>query len=54
MVESIDNHSPPSYSELTELLTFLNTHHIHQPKLVTLFGRQLILHHRSKLGDKGQ
>jgi len=54
LLAKLDKSSPPPYPLATELLAFLTAQHIHAPKLVVKYGKQLILHHKSKLGDRGQ
>ena len=51
LLAELDKSSPAPYPLASELLA---AQHIHDPKLVVKYGKQLILHHKSKLGDKGQ
>ena len=54
LLAKFDNSTPATYSLASELLAFLAAQHIHAPKLVVKYGKQLILHHRGKLGDRGR
>ena len=54
LLAELDKSSPPSYPLASELLAFLAAQHIHAPKLVVKYGKQLILHHKGKLGDRGR
>jgi hypothetical protein len=54
LTTQLAQHSPPSFSLINELLAFLTTHHIHNPKLVSKYGRIAIVHYRGKMGDKGK
>ena len=53
LMAKLDQSTPAPYSLATELLAFLTAQHVHAPKLVVKYGKQLILHHKGKLGDRG-
>ena len=53
LLAALDRSTPAPYALSSELLAFLVAQHIHAPKLVVKYGKQLIVHYRGKLGDRG-